>query len=63
MKKLWQWINCNVFKMHDWTCKHNEGIPPTETELNNGAAGFFHYARMYCKHCGHQYEGNLYRHE
>lgn len=49
MKKLLQIIGC-LFGIHEWTCKANEGIKPTEIKMT--IQGFKEYAKMYCKHCG-----------
>ncbi len=33
-----------------------QGIKPTKAQLDGGIAGFFDYARMYCKRCGYVYK-------
>ncbi len=38
--------------MHDWTCAAQEGVPPTQKQLEDGVEGFFDYARTYCRRCG-----------
>lgn len=40
---------------HDWTCKAEQGIPPSKDELEGGLDGFWRYAAMYCKRCGKVY--------
>ena len=55
MKTIINWFLCNWIPGHDWTCKHEQGIEPTEAELKAGVAGFWSYARMYCKRCGKVY--------
>lgn len=47
--RLW---NCRIWKFHKWTCNHEQGIPPTKEQLENGIEGFYDYAKMYCKICG-----------
>lgn len=44
-------IKCKVF-WHDWTCAADQGIEPTEDQLKS-IAGFYDYAKTYCKRCGH----------
>jgi hypothetical protein len=51
LKTLWIKFNCFIGN-HDWTCKAEQGIKPTEEELRDPIAGFKLYAGMYCKHCG-----------
>lgn len=41
---------CWIIGFHDWTCKAEEGIPPTKEEVES-TKGFFIYATMYCKRC------------
>ena len=50
MKRLWNHIKC-LLGDHDWTCKAAQGIKPQDHELNNGLAGFWEYATMYCSRC------------
>ncbi|CAG7581489.1 MAG: hypothetical protein SLAVMIC_00867 [uncultured marine phage] len=45
-------INCNIFKVHNWTCKAQEGIDPTPEQVSRGKKGFIEYSKMYCKTCG-----------
>lgn len=40
--------------MHNWTCKADQGIPPTQEQTDGGIDGFFDYAKMYCKDCGEE---------
>lgn len=47
---------CYVLQDHDWTCNANEGIPATAEQLQAGVAGFFDYARMWCRRCGKVYQ-------
>ena len=47
------------FLGHDWTTAENEGISPTKEQLDSGVKGFWDYAKMYCKRCGHEYKGNI----
>jgi hypothetical protein len=58
MKSIITWLTC-FFYSHDWTSNAAQDIPPTPSEINQGVAGFKHYARMYCLRCGHYYRGNL----
>jgi hypothetical protein len=53
MKWLVKWWLCKIWGDHDWTCNAEQGIDPTEAEVRHGVHGFFHYAKMYCKRCGH----------
>lgn len=50
-EKIKNWINCKILNFHEWTCNAEEGIKPTEKQLNSGISGFYDYAKMYCKHC------------
>ncbi|MFB3104987.1 MAG: hypothetical protein ACE1ZA_08670 [Pseudomonadales bacterium] len=36
---------------HAWTGDAEQGIPPPEIDLEDVAAEFFRYARMWCKRC------------
>lgn len=38
---------------HDWTSAAMQGEPPTDEQIANGVDGFFDYATMYCRRCGH----------
>lgn len=38
---------------HDWTSAAMEGLPPTDEQVANGIDGFYDYATMYCRRCGH----------
>lgn len=58
LKKIKVFFQCKVFKMHNWTCATEQGIPATTEQLKGGAAGFWDYSKMYCKDCGHVYEGS-----
>ena len=51
MKKFFRKLLCLIGD-HDWTCKAEQGIPPTQQQLDGGVAGFYDYAAVYCKHCG-----------
>lgn len=51
MNKLKQWF-CGFFG-HDWTSSAMQEKPPTKEQINNGVDGFYDYATMYCKRCGH----------
>ncbi len=42
---------CYLFKAHSWTCAAIEGKPATQEQLEGGVAGFFDYAKTYCKRC------------
>jgi hypothetical protein len=44
---------------HDWTSAADQGEEPTPEQLAAGVAGFWDYARMYCKHCDKTYTGGL----
>ena len=37
---------------HDWTSAVNEGLKPTQKQLDDKIIGFWDYAKMYCKRCG-----------
>lgn len=45
-------INCKVFGIHEYTCRANLGIPPTDAELMGGISGFNVYAQSFCSNCG-----------
>lgn len=51
MKQLLNWLMCRL-GAHEWTCNAEQGIPPTKAQTDAGAAGFYSYARGYCKLCG-----------
>jgi len=53
LKKISAFIDCKILGIHNYTSAAAEGIPPTEAQLNSGTDGFFDYAAMYCKDCGH----------
>ncbi len=36
---------------HNWTSTAMEDLPPTKKQLEDGADGFFDYAKMYCRRC------------
>jgi hypothetical protein len=36
---------------HDYTCDAEQGIPPTQEQLDDGVDGFMRYAKMYCNKC------------
>lgn len=59
MKKIWRWILCHVLGDHEWTCAAAEGIPATQEQLYGGLAGFYDYAKMYCKHCPKESSRNV----
>jgi len=52
--KLKTFINCKILKTHNWTCKAQENIKPTQEQLKkeNIVNSFWDYAMMYCKDCG-----------
>lgn len=58
--KIIGWLLCKVGD-HRWTCAVDEGIKvkdiPGLHELmkRDPVAGFWKYATMYCKRCGHVY--------
>lgn len=58
LKTIKIFFQCKVFKTHNWTCAIDEGIPATEEQLHNTKEGFWDYAKMYCKDCGHVYESS-----
>ena len=37
---------------HKWTSSPEEGVSPTDEQLQNGIDGFYDYAAIYCKRCG-----------
>jgi len=39
------------FGFHEWTCAAEEGIKPTQKQLDDGIPGFHDYAKAYCKYC------------
>jgi hypothetical protein len=43
---------CKIMDSHEWTSNAQQGIPPTPEQLKS-VAGFWDYATMYCKRCGH----------
>lgn len=49
---------CGLMRSHAWTSAAMEGIPPTQAQIDDGVVGFWDYATMYCKRCGHVYEGS-----
>lgn len=46
-------ILCGILGDHTWTCAAEEGQKPTKAQARAGVAGFYDYARMYCKRCGY----------
>ncbi len=42
---------CKILGVHDWTCKADQGIKPTEEDLYGGYEGLKSYTTMYCKKC------------
>jgi len=52
IKWLGRRIVC-IFTLHQWTSAAQEGIPPTQKQLDDGMEGFLDYATMYCKRCKH----------
>jgi len=54
--KILTFVKCKIFNNHNWTCAAQEGIKPSEEQLQNGVDGFFDYAKMYCKDCGKIYK-------
>ena len=46
-----KYLRC--FFSHEWTSSAQEGKQPTAKQLHNGVDGFWDYATMYCKRCGH----------
>lgn len=48
LRGLRNWFLCNVVGDHDWTCNAEQGIDPTQNEIDQGVMGFHHYAQMYC---------------
>ena len=55
-KRISKWFaifwHCRIWTYHDWTCAAIEGKKPTAEQLKS-IEGFFDYAKMYCKRCGH----------
>lgn len=53
---MWNWLKCRFIILggHDYTCALDEGIKATPEQLES-VDGFFDYAKMYCKNCGHVY--------
>lgn len=49
-------LRCRLLLDHDWTCAAEQNIPPTAKQLADGVDGFFDYAKMYCRRCGHEAE-------
>ena len=48
------WVACKV-KGHEWPCNAEQGVAPTQTQLDKGSGeGFAEYAEMYCKRCGYR---------
>jgi predicted oxidoreductase len=56
MKTMGEWLCklwcCWIWRIHDWTCAAEEGVRPTKAQVEGGVAGFFDYAKMYCRRCG-----------
>jgi hypothetical protein len=52
--RVGRWVLCHLFDDHcgGWTCKAQQGIPPSAEDLRDGVAGFYRYATMYCRWCG-----------
>lgn len=40
------------FVGHKWTSKSQQGIKPTESEIQKGVIGFYEYAKPFCFRCG-----------
>ena len=55
LKYVWCKTVCAV-NGHDLTCAATEGQDPTPEQLARGVAGFFEYAKLYCKRCGYEYK-------
>lgn len=55
MKKILIKLKC-FFLLHAWTCAAEQGIKPTQKQIDDGGDGFFDYATMYCKRCGYAYK-------
>lgn len=49
------WARCTLLKQHNYTCAASENIKATQAQIDTGVEGFFDYAKMYCKDCGHVY--------
>lgn len=52
IKKIKILFNCKLMGAHNWTSANEEGIQPTQEQIDNGIEGFWDYAKMYCKDCG-----------
>lgn len=53
IKDILGWLACNLLGDHDWTSAVMEGQDkPTQKQIDDGIAGFYDYAKMYCKRCG-----------
>ena len=57
MERIKRFFICYILRDHDWTCDAEQGIKPTQLQLDAGVDGFKDYATMYCKRCGGVYEG------
>ena len=60
-KAIWKygkiiWI-CHVWKSHKWTSAAMEGKKPNQMQMADWP-GMCDYAKMYCKRCDFEYEGN-----
>ncbi|MCK5601804.1 hypothetical protein KAR91_08050 [Candidatus Pacearchaeota archaeon] len=45
-------ILCSL-SSHDWTSAVQQGIPPTQQQIDAGVDGYYDYATMYCRRCGY----------
>ena len=54
---MWDRFLCFIF-YHEYTCDAEQGVKPTQAQLDGGVKGFLSYARMYCSRCGHTYKGD-----
>ena len=51
-------FNCKLMEDHDWTSAAMENKEPTREQLARDVAGYYDYAKMYCKRCGKESDLN-----
>ena len=59
LERIVKFFACRIG--HDWTCAAAEGVPATKEQIANGVEGFYDYATMYCRRCGHVSEFSKHR--
>ena len=51
-------FQCKIMGAHNWTSAAMENKEPTPEQLARDVAGFYDYAKMYCKDCKQESELN-----